>query len=401
MTDTFSYDSTKFDTLTGSLDPFIGTPQQTHRHKAYCKVYVNGVDVTANIEPFLISVRIVDDPTLSCELELDDRDAKLPIPPLLSPVEVLLGWQSESMIKVFTGVILDIEHGFGRKQGGRRMWIHAKGTDMLSTHTKTPMQDMLGEGAPPGKKEGEMHGMPDWIQQVAKNGGLSANVSGMFSAIKQDYWSQTSSPMHEIIRQGERAGAMVQFAGNNTVNFEAPGERGLSCRAVWRDNLIGWRVRPISARAAWGGARQQWFDGMLGQWKQAASQGASGLGEPFSQAAASFMPSGPAASESGAAGDNTGADTASESSTFGHGRIVINGEPAAKWNSLVELVGARPGVDGLYLIMSAEHQYSRQGYVTWLDVMPYLSTSGQWGVPGDRGVGRGWGTPPRPAPNIG
>ena len=165
---TFAYDPLKYDTLIGALDPFIGTVEQTHRHKAYCKVIVAGIDITASIEPFLISVRIVDGDNFQCEIELDDRDAKLPIPPLLSSVHVLLGWQSENMVKMFDGKIQDLEHGFGRKQGGRRMWVHAYGTDFLGTHVKTPMQDNMGDGAEPGQQEGKMHGAPDWIQQVEK-----------------------------------------------------------------------------------------------------------------------------------------------------------------------------------------------------------------------------------------
>jgi hypothetical protein len=34
----------------------------------------------------------------------------------------------------------------------------------------------------------------------------------------------------------------------------------------------------------------------------------------------------------------------------------------------VTLTGARPGVDGTFWIMNAEHWYSRMGYITTLDV---------------------------------
>jgi uncharacterized protein len=55
-------------------------------------------------------------------------------------------------------------------------------------------------------------------------------------------------------------------------------------------------------------------------------------------------------------------------------RILINGEPRAAFRGTVTLIGARPGVDGRYYIAAAEHNYSRQGYVTTLDFdMPNLS----------------------------
>jgi hypothetical protein len=58
----------------------------------------------------------------------------------------------------------------------------------------------------------------------------------------------------------------------------------------------------------------------------------------------------------------------------GMGRIVINGEPAATWLGQVQLIGTRPGVDGLYNIWTASHLYSRQGYVTQLEVMPEVAS---------------------------
>ena len=82
------------------------------------------------------------------------------------------------------------------------------------------------------------------------------------------------------------------------------------------------------------------------------------------------------------------------SSNLGAGRIVINGEPAAKWNSFVILEGVRPGVDGAYLIQVAEHIYSRQGYVTWLDVTPFAK------APAASNVFKTWPLP-RPNPNMG
>jgi hypothetical protein len=60
----------------------------------------------------------------------------------------------------------------------------------------------------------------------------------------------------------------------------------------------------------------------------------------------------------------------------GDGRILINGEPTARGGTgSVVVVGARPGVDGTYIIKTAEHVYSRQGYLTWLDVFVNIGAS--------------------------
>ena len=158
-----AYDPLKHDTLIGDLDPFKGAYTQRARMRAFCEVFLNNTDITNKLEPHLISVRIVDGDQLSCELEIDDRDALVPIPPLLSNCKVNLGWAREQMFRTFDGLITDVEHGVGRKQGGRRMWIHANGMNLTSTKMKEPMQMNLGLGAPPGQKEGEKHGLNDWI----------------------------------------------------------------------------------------------------------------------------------------------------------------------------------------------------------------------------------------------
>ena len=59
------------------------------------------------IDPHLISVRIQDGNQYKCEIEVDDRDGRLPLPPLQANVEVRLGWERERMFKMFAGMIID------------------------------------------------------------------------------------------------------------------------------------------------------------------------------------------------------------------------------------------------------------------------------------------------------
>jgi phage protein D len=389
----FDYDPLKRDTLIDT-DPFQGSKSQTNRMRAYCDVWIDGINITNRIEPHLISVRIVDGTKKTCELEIDDRDALLPIPPLIAAVEVLLGWKRESMFKMFKGTIKDFEHGFGRKQGGRRMWVHAEGTNVLTTRLKEPMNDNMGEGAPPGQKEGKKIPVTTWIQKVAKNGGASADVNNYFAKFTRDHWQMMGeSPLHKIESLGEELGAEVQWGEGNKLFFEVPGQRGKSCEAVWGDNLIGWRVFPFSAHSAHKGAKHSVFDNIKGQWNQI-EKSFDNAGTPAANAAATGGPPSPANTESAANQANEGASTGADSAFAGVGRIVINGEPAAQWNSFVLLKGARPGVDGMYRIVVAEHIYSRQGYVTWLDVYPHRKASGS------DNIYKAWPLP-RPALNVG
>lgn len=388
------YDPLKRDTLIGELDPFRGAYNQTNRMRAYVEVIVDGVDITNKIEPFLISVRFRDGKEKDCEIEIDDRDGRLPIPPLYAPLQISLGWAREGLYNLFHGTITDLEHGFGRKQGGRRMWVKGKGLNDVETRFKEPMQDVLGQGAPPGQKQGAMHGLPDWIKQIGKNAGVSTYVNSAFSKFKQDHWQMMgASPMHEFTSLADKFGSMLEFGPNNTVSFLVPGERGVSCRAVWRDNLIGYRVRPWEARTSYGGAQSMSFDNMAGEWlKQFTDTAKKAIGPGIAAVAKGGSP-GPQATEQSAGQANEGAGTTMDSASSGQGRIVINGEPRAQYASMVSLEGVRPGVDGHYHIWIAEHIYSRQGYVTWLDVTPVAKAEGSNNV--------WYGFQPRPQPNIG
>jgi hypothetical protein len=391
------YDPLKSDTVLRTrdyqeiYDPFYGAFTQTNRMKAYCEVLVDGVDVTLKMDPHLISVRIQDGNQYTCEIELDDRDGRLPLPFLQAKVEVRIGWANERMFKMFHGVIQSIEHGFGRKQGGRRMWIHAQGWNMVSTRIKQPMDDNLGAGAKSGEKEGPKKGLDEWVQQIIKNAGGTVEINPFFKKYKQDYWGMMSaSPLHQITEEAKKFGAMVQWSAGNKLDWEIPAQRGLTCRAVWRDNLIGWKLHPFTARNAYKGPMASFFNNKTGEWVKKMMDNVAGTTGPGAAAVAQTGAAGPAASETAAGNATQGGKDADEP---GFGRIVINGEPAAQFNSLVSLEGARPGVDGVYLICVAEHIYSRQGYVTWLDVIPYKKAVGP------SNVFDSWPLP-RPNPNT-
>jgi hypothetical protein len=131
------------------------------------------------------------------------------------------------------------------------------------------------------------------------------------------------------------------------------------------------------SRTTWGGATQQYYDTQLAQWQKLAQQ--FGFKLPWNVAKSIFQLPVPAPNQQVGQQQNDGSDL-TQGYIGGLGRIVINGEPRAKYGGTVDLIGARPGVDGQYYIYAAEHMYSRQGYVTWLDVGPVLSAQGTQNV---------------------
>jgi len=362
------------------LADFIGSPE-ANRLRAIIKVEINGVDVTNKMMPFLIMVRVLNGQQLedyNCEIELDDRDGKLPIPPLDSPVHISMGWQGEGYGLVFDGVTHDLEHGFGRKQGGRRMWIHAQGDSKFGLG-KSPMQHNWGDGRSEDVK------LEQILQEAAKNGGQSIVIHPALASIARKYWSQDNESYYAFARRlAEELGGTFRVQGGTRGQFTVPGMNvdGTPNDTVvcqWGVNLIGWRVRPLAAQPMWAKSNQQFFDIANGAWKMMQKQ--TNLQPPFNFGTASYQLPNPASSGGAAQQGNDGADS-SVNTEQGPGRIVINGEPSAFGGCWAQLIGARPGVDGRYLARTVEHIYSRQGYITWLDVnAQQIDGQGQTGGP--------------------
>ncbi len=363
-------------------DPFIGSPVQTNRLRAYVKIIISGmqaigvvgaIDITGALEPYLLSVRVRDGrggkSDYNAEIELDDRDARLPIPPREAKVDIEMGWFGEGSYNVFSGKIKDVEHGCARKQGGRRMWIHAAGVNHLS-EAKAPAQDHEGEGATPGKQEGNPVNIMSTLSKFAGKVGHTFAMAPKFQSLTRDYISQNNESFYHFgHRIADEIGGLFRVTGGENAEINHPEQMARgdypTVIAQWGYNLISWRVKPFASRPAWSGANQQFFDHLKGQWKFLA--GKVGLAAPFDIANSVFALPRPAAN-SGNANQDTGGAGDVMAGEQGPGRIVINGEPRARGGGKVQLIGARPGVDGLYLIETAEHLYSREGYLTWLDV---------------------------------
>lgn len=374
-----------------AFDPFTpvgGGPIQSGRLKAYVRITISGmpvigvsgaVDVTEALAPYLLSVRCKDGylgSDYNCEIELDDRDAQLPIPPLGAHINIAMGWLGEGPPPtVWDGEIKEVEHGCARKEGGRRMWIHGAGDRMLS-NAKEPQQDDHGEGAPAGQNEGSPIPLMSALSAAAGRVGHSIAMAPKFQSLTRDYIAQANESFYHFgNRIADEIGGFFRVVGGNQAEINAHDQMATGPRptvvAQWGYNLISWRVKPMAAKPAWSGSNQQYFDHLKGQWKFFSNK--LNLPDPFGFADALFALPRPAGNASNAQQDNSG--TAGEvAAGIGPGRIVINGEPNAHGGGYVNLIGARPGVDGTYLIFIAEHLYSREGYVTWLDV--YVQTTG-------------------------
>jgi Bacteriophage probable baseplate hub protein len=354
-------------------DPWSGKnidALQSSRLRAEVTIIVDGDDVTKKVDPHLIMVRTLtgtQTEEYQCEIELDDRDGRLSIPAIGVPLKVLMGWRGEGSAVVWDGTVHDVESGFGRRQGGRRLWIHGLGAEMIA-NGKSPRNDGEGEGG----EDGPLIPLSKFLKRVAREAGHDLEVHSMFDGPKYQrrWWQQSGESYYHLAKRlAEEMGALFRVKQGTNGQFTVKGQNidgtiTPARVAEWGRNLIAWRVRPIETRTQWNEVSSHHFDVGKGMWNQVKQS--AGAKAPFNMGQAGHQASQPAPNKGQAESGNQGTADGIESEKA-PGRIVTNGDPDAQGNAYVQLIGARPGVDGIYWCSTVEQIYSRQGYVTWFD----------------------------------
>ena len=366
---------------------------QNSRIKAFCEVTFAGLPITDKLEPFLVSIAIVDEKYTECHLELDDRDAMLPIPGLLAPITASLGWNGEEMKRKFEGQIMGIEYGFDRKQGGRRMFVHANGVNMFGK-VKEPMDKHWGEES---DKEPKIP-LRTVLSDSAKAAGVTLDyLSPQLEVKKYAYKAQ----QHESFLQfgesiaHELRGAIFGIKKQTKAYMRHPHDPTGKAQITWGDNLIEMRIYPFSAKSSWAGGQQSHYDSSMASWINK-KQKSGGQGAAGQAASATNSPPGPAANAGEAEQQIGGME---DENYPGNGHIVVNGEPSFEAYQDLTISGVRPGVDGDYIILRAEHKWSRQGYTTALEILPNTSSKNAPGKSKAYSVHQAGGDVPGPPAN--
>jgi len=401
---------------------------QGPRRYAACKILVDGNDVTDKLDPYLISVQIIDTVeggTGKCNIELDDRDAELQIPPVGGSLEAWLGWSGEGprisqpltqeeitqelefggpgMRLLFSGTVAQVESGFTRRGGGRRMWIEGTSSN-LQGGSKEMQTKSWGAGEPDdaaassssggdggsgggggsaaGGGGGGGGGIPlsKVLQEMGSKAGVQVKLSPEMMKITRKFWHSSESLNHFGQRMAAEVGGLWSTANgvcaligkNEGVN--ADGQAMGSIDAVWGVNLIGWRIKPFAARPQYNNVVAKTFDTFNAKWEHITK--AIGGSTPFGGADATAASPNPVASKDQGNQENTGTETDSEAKR-GTGWVLINGEPMAKAGKRIQIIGARPGVDGSYFMSEVQHDYTRGvGYQTRANLTnPLLESS--------------------------
>jgi hypothetical protein len=381
-------------------------------------IKVGGMDITPVIDPFLISLQVIDSfqkGNDQCNLELDDSNGMLAIPPDGVSLEVYLGWAGEGprvpdtgksvsalqmvalgknelpfggpgMCNIFSGVVTSVESGFGRRGGGRRLWIEGTGGDVKQLG-KQIARNNWGEGDKDDSGGGDSGGggggggaggsgggggggnipMHTVMTDMFGKAGMGVQMSPKMMEVARNYWHVNDSPANFGARMAQETGGLFKISNNTAIMIgRGEGVNGMGqsmpiIEAIWGINLIGWRIKPYTGRAQWGEAQKRFFKIGEAAWDTVKSS--VGGSTPFGGSSAISNAVHPVANSTTGEQENSG-DEQTSTSKRGHGWILLNGEPRCIAGGHVLIKGARPGVDGKYLIMEAEHNYTRQGGYT-------------------------------------
>lgn len=325
--------------------------------KAVFKVTVNGTDISNTLAPVLNSLRVSDRAGVSndsASLELDDTDGRLILPPPKASIEIQLGWEGQGVGVVFRGVVDEVRADGGR--GGRTVSVSAKG------------MDTRGKAKQPQRKHFDDKTISEALQSAGQDAGITVKVDQELGSKKRKYLSLDDE---SFVAFGERiareVGGTFKIVGDQAVlakrngGVSAGGAALASVSAVWGKNLHDYSISPILGRPVEKQARARWYDPKKAEWQEKTADTGTDGGETIKTSRYSV-------NDEDVAGDQSEADAAESDRRSGEGSVTIEGNIGAQPEGTCVLQGCRPGVDGTYRIEGVDHEYSRGGFTTRLEL---------------------------------
>lgn len=327
--------------------------------RALYRVKAGGVDISEKLFPYLLRLSVTDKAGTTsdtAEIEVDDTNGMIAMPPKNTPVQVFLGWQSTGISQVFEGTVNDTRL-IGSRGNGRHMAISAKGADTTSKVKQSQ------------EKHWDKKPFSSVFEEAAGLAGLSAIVDPTLGKIERPYWSMNAeSFLHFGHRLSEELGGTFKVVGKTAIiaarngGISASGEALPTVVGTWGDNLIDWDISPIVGRPRFNQIAVRWYDNKTAKWMNEKVQ----VGGMNADAEMTMRYTRANKDEA-----KSHADSAAKESerNKGGGSVTIVGDVTAQPEGMFLLVGARPGADGAYKIDQVQHELSRgEGFNTRLDL---------------------------------
>lgn len=308
------------------------------------QVFVNGVDVSNDLRPLLLSVNVTDkDGTASdtCSIEVDDEDGQFHLPNEQSKISARLNG-----VPVFDGTV-DRVRCRGSRGGGRTLSISAKGYDTKGK-AKEPQACHMDDAT-----------LKDFLSMTAKSAGFSIKVDPELGEIKRDYWAADyESFLHLGQRLAREMNATFKLKGKQAV-FAKRGQDTLPpIVGTSPGNVISYDIAPLSGRAIHKKGMSRYLDRESASFKEVVQDFSTQRPAETTNVVKT------AATDEAQAKDLNAGRKGENERNGGEGTVVLDAEPNAQAEAPFTLVGARPGVDGSYRIVSVNHSASRSSGTT-------------------------------------
>jgi phage protein D len=357
--------------------------------QAAYRINVDGTDVSSAFSPWLICIEITDSDggkTDQCSITLDDTGGMIALPQPGATMEAMLWWQdpppgASGGALQFTGVT-DEPRSHGSRHAGRILTITAHSADLK------------GKGKQRRSKHFDQKSFADVAKDLGQTAGYDVTVDGELSAITRDYWVCAHQ---SFLSWGRRMAAdlgatfktaypKAVFVSRNSA-ASASGASLTTVTATVGVNVISWDMAPALSRWLYKDAKARVYDHTKALWSEVSkSIGESGEVDHHDPYKHAF---------DDRAKNRAGSNADDCQRQQGGGHVEIDGEPAALAQAHLTLSGARPGIDGSYIIKTARHRYARHsGWTTTLDVeLPAGSAGADTRGATDSGAGSAPATP--------
>jgi hypothetical protein len=317
--------------------------------KAIFDVTVAGTNISTALRPILLGMSITDNAGThsdTANIDIDDTGGRIIFPDQGADVVILLGWEDEGAREVFRGTVDEIRSS-GNKSGGRTLALTAKGVD--TTGKAKEGQDRHFDGKT----------VKDILTEAGGYAGISEiDVDPDLAGVTLPYIDMRSE---SFLHLGERLGAMLggsfRVQGTKATMARRAAGYAASVTAQAGVNLISWDITPKIGRARYGKARAKSYD------MKAATEVVSEAETGLDGAEAAFVRRDLMA-DPGEAQRAADGDAATSQEMAGGGSVEIDGNTGAVPDGQCVLVGARPGIDGTYLIKAVTHSFTRGGGFT-------------------------------------
>ncbi len=324
------------------------------RRQAVYEVKINGASIGTVLAPLLTSITVEDQAGTHSDtatIEIDDKGGQVAFPKAGAAITVALGWEGAGVREVFSGTVDEVRSTGGRS-GGVALSISAKGFDST------------GKAKQGQERHFDEKSVKDIITAAASDSGISVEVDPKIARTIIDYIDMRGeSLIHFGQRLARMVGASFRVQGERAVMARRASDYTPTVRAVRGENLHGWDITPVVGRAQFKKAKARYYDKATGRVETVEAEiSAAGItdAEFFRRELAADRAEAQRAVKS---------DAAVAEERAGIGSVTIEGAPDAIPDGLVQIVGARPGIDGSYRIKSVSHKYTRGGgFVTTLEL---------------------------------